>query len=58
MPDSGLIPPLIGLEELHEVMEWVGLAEPFRQVEHSQSSSGPPANPPADPAAAPADEAD
>lgn len=53
MPNSGLIPPLIGPEELHELMEWLGLAEPPRPVEHSQTPSGPPANQPAAPADGP-----
>jgi hypothetical protein len=58
MPNSGLIPPLIGPDEVHEVMEWVGLAQPSRRTEHSQTPSGPLENQPADPAAAPAREPD
>lgn len=59
MPNSVLIPPLIGPEELHELMEWLGLAEPSGPAESSQTPSGPSANQPSDlAAAAPADEPD
>jgi hypothetical protein len=52
MPNATLTPPFIGLDEVQELMEWVGLAETSRKTEYSQAPSDLPDNRPSDSVAA------
>jgi hypothetical protein len=57
MPKATLTPPFIGLDEVQELMEWVGLAETSRKTDYSQTPSDLPDNRPSD-LVAPSDEPD